>query len=218
MNSSTVRPCPVRQHHPGIDGVQRSGRAQFHPARSDEADRGNGQRTIYGPYQTYIDYGVVGGNTVTFDAVGRTVGNLVLDAMAGRLVADIAAPQTYVVDARQLRRWGLSESEPACGHHPDAQRKQPLGRTLVGGSGGARDVVLMQAGVIAALLLERRRRHDAESRSRLHLLEAVHLNQSATAGALSSSIAHELNQPLSAIRNNAEAASNSFEVTAPIWN
>ncbi|MEK1874669.1 MAG: HAMP domain-containing sensor histidine kinase, partial [Rhizobium altiplani] len=36
---------------------------------------------------------------------------------------------------------------------------------------------------------------------------AVHLNQSATAGALSSSVAHELNQPLSAIRNNAEAAS-----------
>jgi signal transduction histidine kinase len=34
----------------------------------------------------------------------------------------------------------------------------------------------------------------------------VHLNQSATAGALSASIAHELNQPLGAIRSNAEAA------------
>jgi signal transduction histidine kinase len=40
----------------------------------------------------------------------------------------------------------------------------------------------------------------------LRLLELVHLNQSATAGALSASIAHELNQPLGAIRINAEAA------------
>jgi signal transduction histidine kinase len=68
-------------------------------------------------------------------------------------------------------------------------------------------LVLAQASIISVLLLERRRRRRAERSSRLHLLEAVHLNQSATAGALSSSIAHELNQPLSAIRNNAEAAS-----------
>lgn len=67
--------------------------------------------------------------------------------------------------------------------------------------------MLAQASIISVLLLERRRRRRAERSSRLHLLEAVHLNQSATAGALSSSIAHELNQPLSAIRNNAEAAS-----------
>ncbi|WP_425327263.1 histidine kinase dimerization/phospho-acceptor domain-containing protein [Rhizobium grahamii] len=71
---------------------------------------------------------------------------------------------------------------------------------------GALGVVLLQAGIITVLLLERRRRQSAESRSRLHLMEAIHLNQPATAGAMSSSVAHELNQPLSAIRNNAEAA------------
>ncbi|MDH6275298.1 hypothetical protein M2311_005398, partial [Rhizobium leguminosarum] len=66
---------------------------------------------VYGPYQTYIDHGVVGGNTVTFEALGRTVGNLVIDAIAGKPVSDLEAPQTYVADARQLQRWGLAEKD-----------------------------------------------------------------------------------------------------------
>ncbi|MGO4833579.1 sensor histidine kinase, partial [Rhizobiaceae sp. 2RAB30] len=67
-------------------------------------------------------------------------------------------------------------------------------------------VVALQGLVIAGLLLERRRRTAAEREARARLIEVVHLNQSATAGALSASIAHELNQPLGAIRVNAEAA------------
>ncbi len=161
---------------------------------------------VYGPYQTYIDYGVVGGNTVTFEALGRTVGDLVINAIAGKPVSDLEAPQTYIVDARQLQRWGLAEKDlpPATIQmHKERSLLEEYWLALVAGGG----LVLVQAGIISALLLERRRRRDAERNSRLHLLEAVHLNQSATAGALSSSIAHELNQPLSAIRNNAEAAS-----------
>ena len=38
------------------------------------------------------------------------------------------------------------------------------------------------------------------------MLEVIHFNRTATAGALSASIAHELNQPLGAILSNAEAA------------
>ncbi|ANP90404.1 sensor histidine kinase [Rhizobium leguminosarum] len=161
---------------------------------------------VYGPYQTYIDYGVVGGNTVTFDALGRTVGDLVIDAIAGKPASDLEAPQTYVADARQLQRWGLAEKDLPPGTvqmHRVKSLWEEHWVLLVAGSG----LLLAQAGIISVLLLERRRRRDAERSAQLHLLEAVHLNQSATAGALSSSIAHELNQPLSAIRNNAEAAS-----------
>ena len=61
-------------------------------------------------------------------------------------------------------------------------------------------IVLIQALIISALLVERRRRATAELEARRRLLQVVHLNQSATAGALSASIAHELNQPLGAIR------------------
>jgi C4-dicarboxylate-specific signal transduction histidine kinase len=67
-------------------------------------------------------------------------------------------------------------------------------------------IVAAQALAIAALLAERQRRTRAEQSARSRMLEVVHLNQSATAGALSASIAHELNQPLGAIRNNTRAA------------
>ncbi|CAN7710122.1 sensor histidine kinase [Rhizobium leguminosarum] len=169
---------------------------------------------VYGPYQTYIDHGVVGGNTVTFEALGRTVGDLVIDAIAGKPVSDLEAPQTYIVDARQLQRWGLAEEDLPPGTiqmHKERSLWEEHWVVLVAGSG----LVLAQASIISVLLLERRRRRDAERSSRLHLLEAIHLNQSATAGALSSSIAHELNQPLSAIRNNAEAASVLLRSESP---
>ncbi|MBW9115486.1 sensor histidine kinase [Rhizobium cauense] len=161
---------------------------------------------VYGPYETYLDHGVVGGSTVTFDALGQTVGNLVLDAIAGKPAQNVDAPQTYFADFRQLQRWGLSPSDLPPGTIT-VHREKSLWEEhwpIVSATFG---VVVMQASAIAVLLLERRRRQAAESRARIHLMEAVHLNQSATAGALSSSIAHELNQPLSAIRNNAEAAS-----------
>ncbi len=169
---------------------------------------------IYGPYETYIDSGVVGGNTVTFDTLGETVGDLVLDSIAGKSVGDIQAPQTFIVDARQLGRWGLTEKNLPAGTIQMYKQKSLWEEHWLAVTGGF-GVVLMQANIIAALLLERRRRREAESRSRLHLLEAVHLNQSATAGALSSSVAHELNQPLSAIRNNAEAASQLLRGDSP---
>src|SRR5262249_60009622 len=71
---------------------------------------------------------------------------------------------------------------------------------------GVLAIVLIQAAMITWLLLERRRRRLAESDARRRLLEVAHLNRTAAAGALSASIAHELNQPLGAILSNAEAA------------
>jgi C4-dicarboxylate-specific signal transduction histidine kinase len=66
-------------------------------------------------------------------------------------------------------------------------------------------VVLTQAALISGLLFQRRRLHFAELESRRRLLEVAHLNRTATAGAMSASIAHELNQPLGAILVNTEA-------------
>src|SRR5262249_13211662 len=66
--------------------------------------------------------------------------------------------------------------------------------------------LLLQATMITCLLIEHRRRRLAEGQLRRRLLEVIHLNRTATAGALSASVAHELNQPLGAIRSSAEAA------------
>ncbi|NRP21672.1 Sensor histidine kinase TmoS [Ensifer adhaerens] len=161
---------------------------------------------IYGPYPTYIDYGVVGGNVVTFESLGMTAANLALDAIAGKPISHRESPQTYVADARQLQRWGLSDKNLP----PDTVLlfKEPtFWEQYWFVTVAALAVITLQGTVIAGLLIERRRRRAAEIESRRRLLEVVHLNQSATAGALSASIAHELNQPLGAIRSNAEAAS-----------
>ena len=169
---------------------------------------------IYGPYPTNIDYGVVGGNVVTFESQGTAVANLTLDALNGEPITHVQASHFDVADARQLERWGLSEKNLPPGtvqmfRQPGLLEQYWLAALV------AFAVVALQSIVITGLLLERRRRHAAEIQSRHRLLEVIHLNQSATAGALSASIAHELNQPLGAIRNNAEAASIVLRSACP---
>jgi C4-dicarboxylate-specific signal transduction histidine kinase len=67
-------------------------------------------------------------------------------------------------------------------------------------------VLLIQTGLISILLHERHRRANAERESRNHFSELAHANRQATVGELSSTIAHELNQPLGAILTNTETA------------
>lgn len=66
--------------------------------------------------------------------------------------------------------------------------------------------LLLQAAILSWLLFERRRRRFAELESRGRLREVIHLNRVAAIGAMSASIAHELNQPLGAIMANTETA------------
>jgi len=63
-----------------------------------------------------------------------------------------------------------------------------------------------QGTLIAALLLQRRRRREAEAAAQRHLTQIAHLDRVASMGHLTSSMAHELNQPLTAILANAQAA------------
>jgi signal transduction histidine kinase len=67
-------------------------------------------------------------------------------------------------------------------------------------------VMLAQAVLMAVLLHERRKRHDAELESRHRMSELAHANRQATAGELSSSIVHEVKQPLGSILTNTETA------------
>jgi len=134
--------------------------------------------------------------------------------VAGKPIANADAPQTYIADARQLKRRGLSESKLPPGT-VQWFREKTLWEEYWMAILATVAVIAAQGVVIAGLLVERRRRRAAELESRLRLLEVVHLNQSATAGTLSASIAHELNQPLGAIRSNAEAAEILLQSKAP---
>ena len=67
-------------------------------------------------------------------------------------------------------------------------------------------VVLVQAGLIAGLIIERRRRKLAVQAEQKQRFELVHASRVAMVGELTGAIAHEINQPLGAILSNAEAA------------
>jgi signal transduction histidine kinase len=64
---------------------------------------------------------------------------------------------------------------------------------------------VVQTVLIVGLFREHRRRRTAETAARGAIHELTHLDRVATAGELSASIAHEVNQPLAAIVANANA-------------
>lgn len=114
--------------------------------------------------------------------------------------SNFAAPR---YDWRELQRWKISERLLPPGaeidfRKPTAWEVYRWQILLVGA------VVALQAILIALLLHERRRRQDAEVQSRQRMSELARVNRFSTAGVLTASIAHEINQPLGAIRANAE--------------
>ena len=67
-------------------------------------------------------------------------------------------------------------------------------------------VLLTQIALISWLIYENRRRNRAEVLARNSISELTHMNRVATAGELSASIAHEVNQPLTGIVARVSAA------------
>ena len=65
------------------------------------------------------------------------------------------------------------------------------------------------------MLNEHRRRQLAEIQSRQRMAELAHVMRFSTAGELTASIAHEINQPLGAILTNAETAKAILKSSEP---
>ena len=108
-------------------------------------------------------------------------------------------------DWRQLQRWNISESRLPPGS--EVLFREPTAWELYSWQiAFITAVILVQAGLIMVLLREHRRRQLAEVQSRQRMAELAHVNRLSTAGELTASIAHELNQPLGSILTNAETA------------
>jgi signal transduction histidine kinase len=173
---------------------------------------------IYSPIASLLGRGIIGGIMDSWEQQGVAAADLVLQILSGKNLAEIPRQvlpkQTAQIDERALNRWNLSRSNLP----PDADvrfkdfnvweryRWQIIAVIAL---------VLIQAAIITALIIERRRRRIAETGLRQRLMEVIHLNRSAVAGALSASVAHELNQPLGAIQSYAEAASVYLKAKPP---
>ncbi|HSV22650.1 MAG TPA: ABC transporter substrate binding protein [Xanthobacteraceae bacterium] len=165
-------------------------------------------RPIIVDSETLLGSGAVGGFMLRPYQIGQDAGRLALRILNGENPSDIptttGSNSKAIFDWRQLQRWGVSENrlppqseirfrEPSIW---DLYRAQIL---------VAFAAVLAQAAVISWLLSERRRRRVAEATTRETMSDLVHVNRMATAGELSASIAHEINQPLAGMVSNANA-------------
>jgi signal transduction histidine kinase len=164
---------------------------------------------IYGHLETYIGQGIVAGTVYSFTARGTRMGNLVHEVMSTRLASPLsilkADPSTCMADATQLERFGLSVGQlpPGC----EVRFLPPsLWRDYRWHVFTALLVILIQSALIFALVLQRRRRVQAEGEVRERRAELGQASRLALAGELAASIAHEINQPLGAILANAGAA------------
>jgi PAS domain S-box-containing protein len=65
---------------------------------------------VYTIFDTHLGTGAVGGYMTSFAEVGKAGGQLGLRILAGEAPPDIAVPNVYLFDWRQLQRWKISES------------------------------------------------------------------------------------------------------------
>ena len=169
---------------------------------------------VYAAFNTFIGTGVVGGYMLDYRGMGRQAALAVKDQLHGTRLAQVPAaramPNALSVDWRQVQRWGIDEGAIPSGtvvhfREPslwDAYRREVL---------IALAIVLVQAGLIGGLIVERRRRQAAVRAERKQRFELVHASRVAMVGELTGAIAHEINQPLGAILSNAEAGEMMLE-------
>jgi signal transduction histidine kinase/ABC-type uncharacterized transport system substrate-binding protein len=121
---------------------------------------------VYGPYDTFVGKGAVGGFVETFESVGVAAADLAIEILEGKAPAALP-PRTnpgqhYRVDYRAMQKWHLSESNLPPGttvlfKKPtiwDEYRGTVLAALFVGG---------LQTVLVGALLIQRRRKLRVES-------------------------------------------------------
>jgi signal transduction histidine kinase len=166
-------------------------------------------RPIIVDLETHVGGGSVGGLVADPGAIGRELARLALRILDGESTSNIPVVNGDFVgpifDARQLQKWGISESNLPKGseirfRQPTAWDQYHWQIMLIAGA------LLLQTGLIIGLIYEHRRRQIAEADSLQRVNELARMNRFATAGELSASIAHEIRQPLTAISISGQAA------------
>jgi signal transduction histidine kinase len=167
---------------------------------------------------TFLGRSGVGGFLLLPEIIGREAGEVamrILDGEAPSHITPFGGDNVKpIFDWRQLQRWNVDQANLPPGsevrfREPSFWEQYYWHSTIVA------SVVLVQGLMIAILLRERRLRFLAQVEARQRMSELAHMNRRATAGEMTASIAHELNQPLAAILINAETAQHVLQGPAP---
>jgi signal transduction histidine kinase len=161
---------------------------------------------------------IVGGPMHSALAGSRRAVAVAMRILGGEKPGSIKTPPSdfapAIYDWRELHRWNISERLLPSGAEVDfrvpstweSYRWEIILICAVG---------LAQTLLISLLLHERGRRSFAEVQSRQRMSELAHVNRFSTAGELTATIAHEINQPLGAILANIETAELMVKSPSP---
>jgi signal transduction histidine kinase len=166
-------------------------------------------RPIIIDVESQLGYGAVGGFVFSLASAAREAVRLAVRILDGENASQIPVAKIDlnrpIFDGRELKRWNISEDRLPPGSEIRF-REFSIWEQYRWQMTSIFAALLVQAAMISWLLLERRGRHSAELESHARLQTVIHLDRVAAVGAMSASIAHELNQPLGAILANAETA------------
>lgn len=202
------------------------------PRKVVQAVSENANAPVYGLWDTLMGTGIVGGRLISIEQQGVMAGKIARRILLGEAPASIPVVRMEqnlaIVDAQQLKRWNIDE------------RLLPEGSRILNRDSSVweqyRDIILVVIGLIAfqalwiaALLRNRQRlqrtqtslneqydrRVRAEELARRLRARIGAADKQNTLGALAGRIAHEINQPLIAIQNYAQAAKRYVATDSP---
>jgi signal transduction histidine kinase len=190
--------------------IYSDGEGKFYPpVKALELVAETANRPIVVSVETFLGHGGIGGFVMVPALIGESAARLASRIISGESAASIPATPGDIVrpifDWRQMQRWGVSASSLPPGSEirfrdPTAWERYRAQILAICAA------FLVQSALIFWLIYERRRRHLAEVQARNSMAELTQMNRLATAGELSAAIAHEVNQPISGMVTNANAA------------
>ena len=163
---------------------------------------------LFSGQSVFLGAGAVGGSMLSTDDISRGAADVAIRILNGAPASTVRVPPQVpgrpTFDWRELQRWNIPESRlPADSvvRYRGPSLWKEYRRTALTAAG----VLAIQSLLIVGLLYQRRERQRAELESRRNLSLAADASRRATMSALTSSIGHELSQPLSAMMYNAHA-------------
>jgi signal transduction histidine kinase len=181
----------------------------FIPARAARLIAESAKVPLYVLSDAQVGVGSVGGFVVDVGMMGKRAGELANRILGGAAPAsrpfESRSDGVPMFDWRALKRWEISESRLPPGSVVRF-RERTLWEQYRWYVIGALAIIAIQAVLIADLLLQHARRRRSETDLRRNREQLAHVTRISTMGELAASLAHELNQPLTAILSNAQAA------------
>jgi signal transduction histidine kinase len=180
---------------------------------------------IFGLFDEQLGRGIVGGRVLRIHDIGVEAAQAAVRILAGTHAADIApvivAPGPPVYDWRELERWNIRVKQLPPGS--ELRYRQPTfwqvnkWRIIAMGAFVALETLLVV--ILLANRLQLRLSQVAERRSVTEITELrrelSHIDRVTLLGQFTTSMAHELGQPLGAILRNADAAELFLKSASP---